>query len=469
MERIRGGVLRVFRSNTTSTRAVWFTMGALLMRGISIFTAPFFTRYLNPEQYGEFSLFSIWAVILAMVCSLYTHGAIPVAHARLEEKAWRPFLSSALTLSTLSFALFAALLLALRAPLGALMQVRPQHMPWLLCYGYAMYVTNAALGAYAQEKRHQRYFFLSLLLLITTTGLSVILVLRWTDRLQGRLQGMVWPTLAVALVLALRLWQQGRTGYSARHWRFALSVSLPLILQALFFVLLPQSNRILLAANLGTDAAGIFSLAYTFGAILEDIALSFNLSWMPAYFDHLRARRQDAAHAQGARLMRTITLLTLGFLLVCPEVFRLLVAPAYWSGIPMLTVLAMAAFLRFLSLFPLNDALYQKHILAPALASILALTVNIGCSLWLIPRYGGMGAAISTLVAYGMMLGILLAVMGRKRPLAHGIPFVPHALCVAAIGGFCLLADGLWPLRWALAAVCGGLLLRDLIRQRGFF
>lgn len=466
---MREKMARLFKANTSSTRAVWFTVGLLLARGVSILTAPVFTRYLTVQQFGEFSLFAVWATILVLVCSLYTYGSYPVAHARLDTAQWRAYQSNAFALSTLSFAVWFCVVWCFPGAVSTLTQVRAELLPLLIGYSFAMFVTNSFLTALAQEKKQQAYFVLSLLLMLSTIGLSVWLVLHTSNSLMGRVYGVALPYAVFAIVLyALVMWR-GRSVANKRHWRFALSVSLPMIFQAMFFILPAQSNRMMLTAYGQDGAAGVYSLAYIFGAIPEDIIVSFNLSWVPAYFEHLKAGRYDLAEVQGRRFTQSIALLVMGFLLVSPEVYRLLADASYWDGVPMMALVAVAGYIRFAALFPLNYALYSKKTGWTAMASVCALAVNIGGNALLIPRMGGMGVAVSTVLAYLTLLGILWGTMQHAFRIPHRVYAGWGILPVAACAALCLWQPELWLLRWALAAAAGGLLLRQMVRHRGFF
>jgi O-antigen/teichoic acid export membrane protein len=262
---------------------------------------------------------------------------------------------------------------------------------------------------------------------------------------------------------------RGRSFFDPRHWRFALTVSLPMILQAVYALLPPQANRLMLTLHGQDQAAGIYSLAYTFGAVLEDILLSFNLSWVPSYFERLRAGDHDRIDRQAAGYQSTIALLTVGFLLVSPEIFRLLMAPAYWPGTPLLALIALAAYLRFLTTFPLNYALYAKRTGWTVPASIAALAVNIGGDALLIPRWGAVGAACATVLAYLVMLAVLWVCAGSRFRLPHRARAGWRAAAVVACVALALATQDLWWVRWPLAMVCAALLLRHVIARRGFF
>lgn len=57
------------------------------------------------------------------------------------------------------------------------------------------------------------------------------------------------------------------------------------------------------------------------------------------------------------------------------------------------------------------------------IATGMAAAVNIGANLYLIPRYGGLGASWATLISYTMLLAVMLAILPwRSAPAGHEVP-----------------------------------------------
>ena len=57
-------------------------LSTMLLRGISLFTAPLFSRLLGTEGYGIVSLYTIWVGVAAIAFTLQTNGTL--VNARVE-------------------------------------------------------------------------------------------------------------------------------------------------------------------------------------------------------------------------------------------------------------------------------------------------------------------------------------------------------------------------------------------------
>ncbi|MCL7425867.1 flippase [Streptomyces sp. YS415] len=98
------------------------------------------------------------------------------------------------------------------------------------------------------------------------------------------------------------------------------------------------------------------------------------------------------------------------------------------EGTGMLAWLAPAPFLYGLSYLASYAIVAAGPTLRALTGSLIALAVNLGLNLALIPGYGGIAAAFSTSVSYGVYAAALI-LLGRSRA---GIPRLPRALLPAA-------------------------------------
>jgi len=147
-----------------------------------------------------------------------------------------------------------------------------------------------------------------------------------------------------------------------------------------------------------------------------------------------------------------------------PELIRFIFGRDYLAAAPALTVLAASMAAR--PLWYVADAALiasgrQRYLAAVALIAVL---VNLGLDVWLIPRMGFMGAAWGTVAAdvTGVVAGVVVASVVLGRPLVDTRALAPAALAAAV--GLALWATAAWP-RWAtgpaavLAFAAGTLLL----------
>ena len=56
--------------------ALFNIMSTVLLRGVSLFTAPLFSRMLGTNGYGVLSIYTIWMGVTAIAFTLQTNGTL---------------------------------------------------------------------------------------------------------------------------------------------------------------------------------------------------------------------------------------------------------------------------------------------------------------------------------------------------------------------------------------------------------
>lgn len=156
----------------------------------------------------------------------------------------------------------------------------------------------------------------------------------------------------------------------------------------------------LVGALAGSRELGLYSVAVALAESLFLLPESLAQVQRP---DLVRADERSAA-AQVTRAFRFAALATAvmvgGLLLLAPVLCTTVFGPAFGGSVQQLRVLALGAFgIVALKLFG-NALIAQGRPLREAVAVAAAFAATVGLDLALIPRHGGMGAAIASTAAY---------------------------------------------------------------------
>ncbi len=187
--------------------------------------------------------------------------------------------------------------------------------------------------------------------------------------------------------------------------RNLLSFGVPLVFNFVSYWVLQLSDRYLLSRFGSLSQTASYAVAYSLGGILSVVILSpFILAWPSAMFTI--AKRDDAA--QIFRLVFrwfsiVLLLAAFAFSLVSIVVLDVLFPPAYHSAAPVIPIIAFSLmFYGIYNVFAVGVGVRRKTWLTAIFMTLSAL-VNVGLNIVLIPRYGSMGAATSTLIAYAFL------------------------------------------------------------------
>ena len=86
------------KNSFLSALSIYF-LGTFLLKGISVFTTPIFTRVLTLEGFGIFTIYQTWVSIFAVFIGLQMSGSIGTARVYLGEHNFFSYLRSVLALS----------------------------------------------------------------------------------------------------------------------------------------------------------------------------------------------------------------------------------------------------------------------------------------------------------------------------------------------------------------------------------
>jgi O-antigen/teichoic acid export membrane protein len=92
-----------------------------------------------------------------------------------------------------------------------------------------------------------------------------------------------------------------------------------------------------------------------------------------------------------------------------------LFGPAYWSGLPIVPIVTLGYLFNGLYYVMLAPLMIDKRMTSVGVATWIGALINIGMNVLVIPRWGMMGAAWATCVAYVAMSGAVWTLGRRTR------------------------------------------------------
>ncbi len=445
-----------------------------ILNGIAFITAPIFTRYLGPEQFGIVSLFTTWVSVISCFVALSINSAIGsgVYHFK---KDYYSFRSSILLLGLIIGGFVCLIAVMLIDPLSRILDFSRLIVLMMLLYALSNYVTSFAQSVFIYEKKPIHNFILALLLTLSTIIFSLVLVLNIekNKRYEGRIIGMAVPHILVSVVLFIYIFHKQKCGLKIEYAKFALSIGIPTVFHLLSGLVLAQSDRLMMKymGICGTEI-GIYSAFYSFSAIMATILNALSHSWTPFYFDYIDKEDWNNTSKKCNNYIEIFTVLTCGFILLSREVGILYAGKEYLSGIDIIPILVSAIYFTFMYQFFVNYELFFKKAKFIAMGTISTALLNIFLNSIFIPNWGMYGASVATSVSYFVLFVahyiISKNLKGNEIRLKLSIFLPGLSLVFIAIVLFYLLQDYLI-IRWAMGVCLGLMEVYRLYKRRTIF
>lgn len=448
-------------------------LGPIILNGINFFTTPVFTRMLGTENYGVVSLYSTWVQVFTIIIGLQTAGTIATSVVYIKKEEQDKYESSILTLSAISLVLISVLTIVFIEPLSEFFELSHKVIILMIAQSFGAYLINFAISVYTIKKEAYKTFIISVVTTISSIVVSLALiyfVFPQEENYLGRIIGIAIPNIVIGAVVLVIFLSKGKTFISFKYWKFCLPLCIPLIFHGLSHIILSQVDKVMLQKYFDISTAGIYSLVFTVAHLLNIIWNALNNTWIPFYFDDIKNNKVDDIKRKTKNYMFLYTGLTIGFILIAPEVIKFCASSDYWSGINLLPIMALSMFMIFLYGFPVNFQFYYNNTKMIAVGTMMAAVINFILNAVLIPKYGMMGAAVATLMSY-ISLFIFHEIIARyviKAEYHYKITmYIPFLVAVLiAIGVFYTCG---WIIRWILAVFTGIAVLYRIIKNKSIF
>jgi O-antigen/teichoic acid export membrane protein len=298
-------------------------------------------------------------------------------------------------------------------------------------------------------RRPLKFITIKTINVATNLGLNILFI----GYLQMSIAGILWANLiASALTVVIMIPD------IAAIWKFEinrpllremLSFGLPNIPTYLFVMITELADRKILEIYSGISVAGLFSAGYKLGMFMAVVTAAFRFAWQPFFLSHANDPEAPQLFARVMTYYLFITAALFQFLtfFMPPLLYAkwpgigYIIAPEFWAGLSVFPIILLAHIFDgvYANLMP---GVYIKKLTKrlPFVTGTAAL-VNVVGNLLLIPRYGMMAAAWTTLAAF-VVQAVLLWVLVRS---AYTVPYEWSRILKLTLACGVLTLLGLFP------------------------
>ncbi len=433
--------------------------------------APFLTHTLSPSDYGILTVLNAFIGLGSGITQLGLASAFFRAYGYdyTSQRDQRDILATVNTLLCL-VSIPTIIGMAITAPsLATLLFGRSSLGNLIALAGGVILLQNFTVPGYAWLRAEHRALFFSLLaisnvlvMLIANIILVGVMHLGVAGSLIGTGCGYASVIICMMPITLLRAGIKIRADIA----RSLLTFGLPLVLNFVSYWVLQLSDRYLLDLLGSLAQTARYAVAYTLGSGMSVLVMGpFSLAWPITMF--AIAKREDAAQTFRV-LFRWFSIFLLfaafGLSLVGTILLNWLFPVTYHSTIFIIPVISGSyAFYGVYYVFTAGVNIKRKTWMISIFTTVAAV-VNVTLNLILIPLYGAMGAAVSTLLAYIVLAMMAYVVNQRIYPISFEIGKFIIALL---IGVALYIGISVWAQSWG-AYIAWGISFGTLCLYSGF-
>lgn len=391
---------------------IYSFIGALPLAS-SFILLPFYTYYLNPNDFGMLAIYIIFTSLFQIFINFALDNFIPIIHANHgnDDKLQKEYISTAASLLIIVGLAFVALFTLTGNGLFYLLEHYVYHdkvvnfsfFPWgFFCVLTAFF--NSVFKSYTNllinQQRPMRFFWCNITNFFLTISISIAGIYLYPNTLIGPMYGRLLSGAGIFLMALYFFWHEYGFKLYKKHYREIWQFCYPLMLYFLLNWVLSSIYPYILLFYSDATMVGIFDFAVKCTLMLEFFQNGLAAAIGPKIMKIWRDEKVAENTPEVNRYYNGLTLITLlvlpVFLLLIPWLVKLVIfKEIYYLAFMLLPVLCLGFISRtFMMMFSQPALFFKKTRVFPKVFGITAL-IQIGLSLIMIKYFGILGAAIT--------------------------------------------------------------------------
>ena len=446
----------------------WYVISTFLVKGLSFITTPVFSRLLSKEAYGEFSNFASWQALLLIITSAEMQNTVARAYYDFKED-FDGYVSSVTIFSCGVTILCYGLFLLCRNWIYNIVSIPPQYVHIL----FFMLMFQACKQIYmAKERTLYRYksvAAISVVNLLVPTLIAVVLVLMVQEpqRLGARIYGFYLPSALIGVgCAAVMLWRCKTIRW--KYCKYAIILSVPLMMHYLTAHLLTSSNTIVTKWVLGAEAVSSVSIASSTNHILTILLQAVSGAVTTWLMDNMEQENTKMARKGTLLYVAGIAVVSVGVMLLAPELIWLLGSSKYTDSVTLMPGMVAAVFVQSVSTVFTIMLTFRKKVLKTAVFTGVVSVLGVAAKYFLLPRFGVMILPMVNIAAFAVLLVInyfLVCSCGDREFVNFKGILALVGLVFLVMAGSYFLYRNTW-IRYCVIAVIAGAAMAVLYRHR---
>ncbi len=383
-----------------------YTLSNFATKGISLLLIPFYTAYFSPADYGVLDYLSVLSGVINAIFSLQIAQGVSryLGDNSLSKLEKRKLGATGINAIFIVYFATAAFLLLTQNFWKSISETSNNEFTDNI---FQLMIVNTCINAlFFQLGIHLRFrrktiAFAWLSFIQSLANITLILTLVIYGQLG--IEAIYWASTFIApFIVAFQLYllRKEYLFYLGRkELKMILQFSIPLIPAALAMLALDITDRFVIAQKMSLNELGVYSVGAKFPTILTLLIASFSMALAPIVIENYKL---ESTKIRLQKLIRNYFIIGGIFVLILAlfsqETILVFTNSNYLEAYKIMPLLYLVAFINGISMFSLGIFLSNKTYIQ-SIINTLAAVLNLLLNLWLVPIYGILGAAISTLIA----------------------------------------------------------------------
>lgn len=379
-----------------------YTVCSVLQNGIAFFTIPIFIDMMTEAEYGTQTTFNSWEAMLTIFLSLYlAYGSFNTAMMKYSDKR-DEYVSAVNMICVVMSAAFLVIYLPFRVYFNKLFKLPTE----LIVIMVLSIIAKNALACWTGKQRFE-YKFIAVSIITVIIGvavpiLSYVLIKDAEHKGEALVIGTAVVYIVVGAVLLVMALFKGKAAFNKEYWKYALAFNIPLIPYYLSQSVFNQSDKVMIDHICGRGDAAVYGLAYSVAMLLTIVLNALNNAYVPWVYEKIKKGERKDNQKMACIISIIMAVMLLGVVAITPELILFLShgKPEYGKAIWVVPPVALSLLLLFYSQLFINVEFYFEEKKKLVYGTVVAALLNVVLNALLIPVFGFIAAAYTTLISY---------------------------------------------------------------------
>lgn len=386
---------------------------------IGFFTTPIITRIVDPEEYGRFSIFTMYISIAIMVLCFGLDQTLVRYYYKKKSIEYKRWLISNCSIFPILFSI--AFVVGFSSVVSIFdLPFEYADCVWLLSIGVVGHLLyRFATIVLRLENKNKLYsgVYVANKVIYIVMAFALVLFTDW-----NRFYCLAISTVAAflsaalfALLMSRDKWKLSLTGTFEEIKRKELVIyGLPFIVSMGLTTLFQSIDKFSLNHFCDYATVGIYTSAMTIVNVFAIIQTTFNTMWAPMMVKHYEQAPEDRKFYAKANAFITVIMFAFGLTLVlCKDVFGMLLGAKYRAAAYIVPFLALEPIMLTISETTVVGIVVKNKSYMNIVVSLVACATNFTGNTVLVPLIGPRGAAISTGLSY-IVFFVMRTIIGAR-------------------------------------------------------
>ena len=376
--------------------SIYYIIGNAFGQGMILLGNVIFTRMMCQTDYGIYSTYYSMVSIFTTIVGANLFVGLNNGYIDYKREI-RKFRSSVLFLSTIIFGgiTFVCFVGNSLFHFGS----SPLILGFALVHAYSFFIVNYYNNSATMENQYRKKTFFLIVPNVLQILLSVVFILLVKEHgLEARIVGSTLGVAVCAVFLYIPMLKE-RVFFDKEYWCYALKISVPSVLSSISYMLLQQCDKVMITRLYSAAENAVYSLVYYVGYILYAVLQATSGVWQAWMY-----RALDTGNIQNMKKVQKWYLfvfgqMAFGLYMIAPELVKILAPSSYWN-LDYVAPFILGSCLMVMYSFHTGVGMFYKKSAKVSICVLIAAIANLILNYFLIPQYGGVAAAYTSVVAY---------------------------------------------------------------------